>query len=233
MRSILALAAVALALGASLSTASAQKGANLNPGIAPPNSSTHGMTYGEWAGAWWNWALRYPEAECPVLDPDGSLTMLHQSGPVVFLAGTFGGFAERSITIEPGKSILVAIGNYVDWYPDDGLTEDILRAKAHANIAEFTALTCRIDGRLVVNPWAYRAESPAGGFALEIPAGSVLDQWGAITPGTHTPSIADGFWLMLTPLAPGQHTIQTLAVKPTWTVEVIYHITVLPPGKSK
>jgi len=213
----------------------AVKGGNANPGIAPINSSTHGMSYGEWAGVWWNWALQYPVAQFPILDPDGSLTMQGQSGSVFFLAGAWG-TAERWVTIEPGKSIFFPVVNYVDWYPEDmepaplppippptAQDEAFLRTKANDHIDAVTSMVCTVDGKAVNDLWSYRAESPAGGFALDIPYGSCLNEWG-YDAGVRDLAITDGIWLMLTPLTPGQHTVHFAATSPTISLDVTYHI---------
>ena len=39
----------------------AQADSNPNPGILPPNQPAYGKSYGEWAAAWWNWALSGPD----------------------------------------------------------------------------------------------------------------------------------------------------------------------------
>src|SRR2546427_7156737 len=74
---------------------------NPNPGIAPPNSHPHGLTYGEWNGRWWQWALSIPSDVNPVLDTTGVHCAEGQTGKVWFLAGTFGGAATRTCTISP------------------------------------------------------------------------------------------------------------------------------------
>jgi hypothetical protein len=38
------------------------KGNSANPRVLPPHSHPLGKTYGEWAVAWWQWALSIPEA---------------------------------------------------------------------------------------------------------------------------------------------------------------------------
>jgi len=229
MRKVSLAIAVALTLCVLSAAALAVTGGNQNPGIAPPNSSAHGMTYGEWGGVWWNWVLQFPWSGSP-FNPadDGSFTMQGQSGPVYFLSGMFGGSAVRSVTIPPGKAIFFPIVNYVDWYPDDGLTEAYLRAKAHAHVDPVSAMTCTIDGKAVNDLWAYRGESPAGGFAIELPAGSLLSD----APWSSPLCISDGYWLMVEPLTPGAHTLRFACASPTVSLDMSYNITVQQPGKK-
>jgi hypothetical protein len=52
--------ALALALaGLALPTASRAQG-NPNPGVAPPQSHPHGLSYAEWGARWWQWAYSFP-----------------------------------------------------------------------------------------------------------------------------------------------------------------------------
>lgn len=232
MRNLSRIAVSVLALGALVAPTAAQKGGNPNPGIVPVNSSTHGLTYGQWAGAWWNWALQFPWDTSP-LNPDdtGEWTMQGQRGPVFFLAGTSGGPAERSVTIDPGKSIFFPIVNYVAWAPDDEPTEELLRARAHNRMDPYAmpgAISCTLDGREVNKPATYRAESPAGGFRIDLPANNLF----GLAPWVRDLAVADGYWLMLTPLTPGAHTLRFTADGPVITLDVTYHITVPAPGNQ-
>ena len=50
-----------------------------------------GRFYSQWTTAWWQWATAFAPDENPILDPDGTFADQGQSGPMYFLAGTFGG----------------------------------------------------------------------------------------------------------------------------------------------
>ena len=52
--------ALALAIGLSALTATAGQGNQGNPGVVPPQAHPNDMTYGQWAAAWWHWALSIP-----------------------------------------------------------------------------------------------------------------------------------------------------------------------------
>ena len=60
-----------------------------------------------------------------------------------------------------------------------------------------------IDGVPVIDPWQYRAESAAFSLVLS----DVLADFG-YPPGPRSPNVADGYWIMLRPLATGEHTIR-------------------------
>ncbi len=212
---------------------SAAYAGNPNPRVLPPNSTAYGQSLGEWADDWWNWALQFPAAQCPLLDPDGSQALNGQSGPVYFLAGSFGGDVVRTVTIPSGKALLYPLVNYVFWVPEDGPDEATVRALANAGIDETSVLECSVDGVPLGNLSAYRAESPPGGFVLHIPPGSVLTDFG-YDPGDRYPAVSDGYWLMLPPLPVGEHVIESYAAlgDPPWfELHVTYYLTVAPGGK--
>src|SRR3954470_21116236 len=78
-------------------------------GIFPINSRPYGQSYGQWAVAWWQWALSVPAASNPVADTTGEFAGEGQSGPVWFVAGTFQNSAERSFTVPAGKALLMPV----------------------------------------------------------------------------------------------------------------------------
>ena len=74
------------------------------PSVYPVNSKPHGLSYGDWTAKWWQWAVSIPKDINPGADMTGKNCVLKQSGPVWFLAGTFGGPATRTCTIPGWKS---------------------------------------------------------------------------------------------------------------------------------
>ena len=223
---------------------------NPNPGVLPAHSNPHGMSYGDWGAAWWTWALGIPKDQNPLFDTTGEFCHVGQEGPVWFLAGTFGGDATRTCTVPAGKALFFPILNNVYWAPEDldfikdelapllgwdltGLTDDeILRLGVNWATDHATALSATIDGVPIVDPWQYRADSSPFTLVLS----DVIEDWG-YPPGPRSPSVADGYWIMLRPLPPGQHTINftsaatySVANGDPWdsefSVDVTYYITV-------
>ncbi len=205
---------------------------NPNPGILPINSQPHGNSYGSWAAAWWQWALGIPEAQNPLLDTTGQYAGVNQNGPVFFLAGTIQGSAERNVTIPAGKSIFMPVHNWIfgagvfDCDPTvPGVTCDVptLREKAAAATTSVQSMEVTIDGVAVQKLQSYRAMSPDT-FSVNFPVGAVF----GIPAGTLSPHVADGYWLMLTPLTPGSHTIHVHVTNPDYGIEqdILDHITV-------
>jgi hypothetical protein len=231
--------ALVLALAMATNLALAGVGNVGNPGIAPPQASSHGMAYGEWSGEWWQWAYSFPMANNPVSDPTGALASLGQSGPVWFLAGTYGTVAERTVTVPPGKALFFPIVNTI-WVnlPElgDNPWSDEQRAFAKAYIAPFIDsafnLTCQIDGVEVKDITAYRCQTPDGEeYMVTFPTND--NPWGGapyfLPAGTYGPCVDDGIYLMVAPLSAGEHTIHFTAATSAWgpfALEVTYHLTV-------
>ena len=54
---------------------------------------------------WWTWALSSPQARNPVADPTGQFCAEDQPKDVWFLAGTFGGAAQRTCEVPGGRPL--------------------------------------------------------------------------------------------------------------------------------
>ena len=219
-RAWLALALVAGSLG--VGAQPAQRGGN--PGVAPPQSNPHGMSYAEWGAAWWQWAISFPLDESPVTDTTGDLADLGQSGPVWFLAGTFGGSAERTVTIPAGKALFFPIVNFIGVFiPEPGEpepSEEEFREIMDFIIASGFSLECTVDGVALEDLEDYRAQTDV--FGVTVPEGGLVDA------GTFDFAMADGFWLMLSPLSAGEHTIHIAGSLDLFglEVDVTYNLTV-------
>lgn len=235
-----AVGALALILGLAANSALAAY-PNPNPGILPIHSMPYGKSYGEWGDAWWQWSFAIPADINPVTDTTGGFAAMGQSGPVWFLAGTYGGTVVRTVTVPAGKALFVPIYNSV-WVNIPLLGDNPWSAEQEAFIRDYLAttymdqfgpedLTCEIDGRSVVNILSYRcATPPSGEFMVTLPANDV---WGLVgltdvngdifQPGTYGPSIQDGIFLMLAPLRAGQHVIHFTA---SGFLDVTYQLTV-------
>jgi hypothetical protein len=91
-------------------------------------------------------------------------------------------------------------------------------------------IDAEVDSVPVRNLIAYRAKAPM--FSVTTPEHNILGvPWPGIGPfgtgaaDTYYPNGSDGYWLMLTPLTPGQHTVRFTAGSPPW-LDVTYHLTV-------
>lgn len=196
---------------------------NPNPGVLPPHSKAFGKTYGQWAAKWWQWAFSIPMDSNPLLDETGEFCDEGQHGKVWFLAGNFGGVTERTCHVPHGKALFFPIINAAFWVPEDGATEEAVRAGANAVIDGAADLEVTIDGRPLTDLLDYRAESPA--FVL--PGDELLVDLG-FEPGDRYPTVADGYWVLLAPLSKGEHEIHFSAALPDFGFEsdVTYHLKV-------
>lgn len=103
----------------------------------------------------------------------------------------------------------------------NGNSEADLRACAVSDVDPVSGVACEIDGRPVQNLEAYRVESPLFTFG-PLPADNLL----GLSAGTISPSVSDGFFLMLAPLPPGTHSIHFTAAVPGFALDITYHLTV-------
>ena len=202
-----------------------------NPGVVPPSVNEFGNPYGEWTARWWQWLLSIPATTNPNLASGSVDCTLGQTGQVWFLAGLFAGVpplppVTRSCTIPGGKDLLLSPRNALfgegvgDCTGPSDCNPTLLRELALENVDSPTQ-EVRVDHVAVKNLDQYRVTSPV--FNVFFPQGAVL----GLEPGAHGPVVSDGFWLLLTPLSQGTHTIQvssntsgTFGVDVTWTLTV-------------
>ncbi len=217
---------------------------NPNPGVLPPDSHPFGKTYGEWNAGWWQWSFSVPASKNPVLATNGALDCsVGQSGNVWFLAGHFltGGSFTRSCTVPVGKALFVPlINSWADNVCNNGqppnpppLTVDQLRASAASGVIPPANLHASIDGNPVTNLESYRAISPVFSYTLPPSPDNVIDAaYGVELPGpcwpslTVTPAVADGFYIMLTPLSAGSHSINFGGSGSGINLDVTYNLTI-------
>jgi hypothetical protein len=207
------------------------------PTIAAPGSTVSGATLGEWAARYQQWACSFPNSESPVTDTSGQYADLGQDGPTYFLAGTWLGgepVSRKQVHVPSGANIFFPIAN-VFWVqlPEDppttvaerrGILDDFLDS-SNQDIA------VTIDGEPVANPLHYREVDPFTntGFDITLPADNVFVLFGA-TPaqapaGTYPGSVVDGYYLMLTDMPNGNHTLHWSA--PGLGQDITYQIQVV------
>lgn len=190
---------------------------NQDPGIMPIHSNPHGMSYGEWGAAWWQWVDSQPADVNPLTDETGEHCGQGQSGSVWFLAGApgFGEF-ERACTIPTGRAIFFPVYNWLlgagvfDCEPTTpGVECDVQELMDFAAVQtelaenEGASLEVWIDGEPVEDVLGHRAASPEA-FALTLPDDNIV----GVPSGTYYPNVSDGYWLFLPPPAAGEHIIE-------------------------
>jgi hypothetical protein len=201
-----------------------------NPGILPPQSRAFGKTYGQWSGEFWKWEFSIPAVHHPLFDTADCGT--GQSGKVFFLGGVFNdtGISTRSCTIPAGKAVFFPLINTeCSILEGNGTTEAELRACATASVDKVTDLEAVIDGVPIHNLRSYRAQSPLFIFG-PLPAGNIFDFFHIPAPaGTTSPSVSDGYYLMLAPLSVGRHEIHFVGKNSDGFIQdITYHLTIAP-----
>lgn len=199
--------------------------------VAAPHSQVLGKEIGEWSVDWWNWVNSIPAAKAPPADTTGGSAFLNNDGPVFFLAGTFGGPQTRGIDLPTDRPILVPLINGI-WYAtpvvspeidtdldtvDDDTEELFLGAKVSPDgprefmerhiVDPIDQLNFSFDGlsaqELGIDLFDFR-ESAHG--VAHVPAGSNAAQNG-IPEGNFPLSYSTGYYVMLTDIGPGPHTL--------------------------
>ncbi len=230
------IAVFSIAVGLMAGSVSQVGAGNPNPGVTLPYAKAYGMTYGEWSAKWWQWAYSLPVDQNPFFDENGSCSNgTHgQLGPVWFLTGVINvsGSAERDCTVPAGKALFFPILNVeCATLEGNGSTEAELRACTTFFMGFVTNVAAEIDGVPIQNLQDYRASSPLFTYG-PLPDNNVLQLFGFDAPaGATSPSVADGFYLMLAPLSVGQHTIHytgTFGDPINFTLDITYNLTVAP-----
>lgn len=219
--------------------------------VLPPSSLPYGLSYQEWSAKWWQWSLGQ-STDCLELVGGPGIC----EGPasrVRFLAGAYGfgvNAQTNHVTIPAGTPLfLTVLGFEADntACPTNmftTLTGDQLTAEALSGWSGAASLTtCTIDGVPVAgiaNPTnsVYNVVSPAFSYTTAERANilSLIAGEDCIPGGmTIYPTVADGVYLMLSPLSPGKHTIHWVGVAgplsaPIVEDNVTFDITVLPFG---
>ncbi|MBK7780174.1 MAG: hypothetical protein IPJ58_05160 [Ardenticatenia bacterium] len=176
--------------------------------------------------------MSFPVADVPFFNTGGPVDMsAHQSGNVWFLAGAnYGLTSPRSGVVPAGKSLFLAMANYLNDYPcpaafgfeplpGESLHDFLSRT---GQVPYFTNLFCEIDGVPVAHLEDYRAESPLFYFQSDVS----FNVWDPCITGSLQPGLTTGYWLLIPPLTPGAHTIHFGA--PDWGQNVTYNLTVMP-----
>jgi len=171
-----------------------------------PHSNVKGLTYGEWSAKWWQWAISLPKHGNPISDPTGKHCADGQSGPVWYLAGTFGSKPiTRECTVPHDKVLMLPVVNAICWEDRQTKTEAEVRAVCKDLIDHTTVVDASVDGVPIDNLQNYRMQSPL--FDIKAPDHNILRVKALDTQG-----ITDGYWVMLKPLKMGSHQVHFHAI---------------------
>jgi hypothetical protein len=215
-RTSLAVSAFALALTVTTNVAQAQS-------AYPPAKVL--------AAQWWQWALSAPASGNPLLDTTGEFAAVNQRGRVWFLAGNLGGTTVRTVTVPAGKALFFPIVNSFD--VEDGIARgggfvigpvphpvQTAREFVASQIATASGLSCEVDAVPVPITAANLEQSTP--FSVVLPANNIL----GVPAGVYFPFVDSGYYVLLTPLSAGPHTIHFAGSLTGFSLDVTYFLTV-------
>src|SRR5215469_7397204 len=171
-----------------------------NLSVFSSDSKPYNFTYGEWTARWWQWGYSVPKNSNPAYDNTGKNCAQGQKGPVWFLAGTYGHPVDRVCTIPAGKAILFPILNSECSFAEFPKLKTLSQLRTCAKTIQdhVTTLYASVDGIPIPRLQEYRIQSSPFNFTL--PQNNILGM-----PANTTQAIADGNWVFLKPLSPGNH----------------------------
>ena len=209
VRAVLTVSAL-MAMGPELG-AQEQNQRNVNPIV-------FGATYGQWAAQWWKWAFAGPDGQNAVQDETGDLCDLNQpKGKVWFLAGSFGvADVTRTCTIPKNRALFYPLVNSV-WIDcpgtaDETTPDDVVRSIL-ARLTDAGDNACQLrstlDGVDVSSLQILTVRTQSPNFTITLPEINIASAFcdPALPAGETGRAIAEGYWVMLPPLAPGRHTL--------------------------
>ncbi len=198
-------------------------------------SSYEGKTYSQWAVAWWQWFYSLPADKHPLFDT-GDVSV-GQSGDVWFLGptgiatrtnGVNYGTATRDVVIPQGTALFFPLFAAESSTAEGNGTNYVqLLAHSHATIETVATLSCVIDGQSVSNLASYRAAT--GLFAWgPLPTNSVFGDSVDFPDGTTSQGVADGYYALVQPLSPGDHSIHFTGGAPGSQLDITYNLSIVP-----
>ncbi len=203
---LLAVLAVAVALGTSAEPATpvpleatpVASPVPVLPVAFPADALVYGTSYGEWTARYWQWLLSLPVDANPALDASGASCGYGQSGPVFFVPPNL-----PPCTVPAGTAVMVHIAGDVcsSLDLDRSLgSEEELRACAAEEADRYANIAVQVDGQPVGDIAEFRFASAE--FPFVVPEPNILG-----APGGIGLAASDGYWLILLPLAPGEHEV--------------------------
>jgi hypothetical protein len=159
------------------------------------NEKIEGKTYEQWSAAFVRWAYGIKRDRNPITDRTGEFAGEGQAGPVWFLAGNFGGITKRRVKVPAGKPIFSPI---IYKLTDADAAENLAGRLKDAEIT--------LDGKSLGDLSNNRIATPPFEFAGP-------DENEAVHPFVARKNrlAMDGWWMMLKPLATGEHTLHIKA----------------------
>jgi hypothetical protein len=200
--------------------------------IADTGTEPHGLLP-VLTAEWWQWALSIPTPQNPLLDATGEDCMIGQRGSVWFLAGFLGngGAVTRTCSVPDNTMLFFPVINQV-WFntpgkcgnPSQNLTVKELRKLSKNTIDQAHDLSVKVDEKPLEKNRLQRIQSQVFEFAF--PSDNLC---GDLPEGIYSPSVDDGYYVILEPLKRGNHTIHIGAQGADKLIEdITYNLNVEP-----
>jgi hypothetical protein len=195
--------------------------------VTPPRTILPTLrTYNQSAADWWKWLLAQPANVSPLLDTTGA--QCGRGQPLLgawYLAGApDSNPVTRSCTVPNFRTLLIPVANGLyGAFPSDPAaerTEQFVRSQL-AFVKDASELSLSIDGTPVNNVGNFYEESTL--FNVTLPQNNIFDVPGGTVL---SPSADAGYYVAVSGLLPGQHTITWHSVIDGISQDVTYNIRV-------
>jgi hypothetical protein len=174
-----------------------------NPTVMPPTSKVEGLTYGEWLGKWWKYALEAPSDQNPISGETGNNCVYQKIGNVGLVLANSSLTEAIDCEIPSGMMMYVEVlgaeCSTLEEAPFYGGNEEELRTCAQKLVPQ--DLSASIDDVAVENLDKYIVLSPS--FEFTAPENNIL----AVSGGASGKSVGSGAYLMISPFSVGKHVI--------------------------
>lgn len=194
---------IILVVYSTLAPAAASSSSN----IFPPDSKPYGLTYDEHAQNFWKWLLSIPASDSPMDDTKGDKCTVGQTdtNSSVFYLGPGEGKIERTCTVPAGKGLLVPVMEVEQSDKEiPGASVEILTDAAKKDQDSVNSLYLKIDNEEYTydDLLKYRIQ-PTEPFQVIFPDNGIF----GVAEGGPSQVVADGWYIITEPLAPGNHTV--------------------------
>jgi hypothetical protein len=205
-----------------------EKPASSDPGNVPPGQIP------TFTAEWWQWAYSFSNSQSPLNDPTGERCMFGQHGPLWFLAGNQNANEPRSCSVPEGATLLFPIINTSNFFvknecgngPDKPTLKELRKeVAAFIDPVDPRPLFADIDNNSIKN-LIQRVQSVA--FPVALPDDNLCDFPGSfVAPGIYSPTVDDGYYILLRPLPPGQYTLRFGSTDQHFLQDNTYNLTVV------
>ena len=190
-----------------------------------------GLTYTQWIS---EWIKDVPGNSCDNQVNSVEFATLDSSSHVNFLISSTGMTCYRNVTIPSGTAILFPLVISIKTYPcpmehepdPEQSVEDFLKINAAKYIDNVKSLSITLDDMPYRKTYQYRFVTPSFEIFNNHMLGNCFDACILANQAQH--AVADGYWIMLKPLEPGEHTLTFKAEVNGYGVvtDITYHIIV-------